>query len=118
MLEEGFLNFGETPYAKEDERNAADEAEYQRLSGIVMIAMGVLLSVTYTYVLLFDLPFVKAANNDDVIRKTESFVRMFQADPTRFLLFDYYALLLPAFVPIIVFYMYWNWLSMKFFRHN
>ena len=31
---------------------------------------------------------------------------------------EYYCYLLPATLPVTVYMVLWNWMSMKFFRHN
>ena len=77
--------------------------EMDELTGYVFITMGLIIFVGSTYSMIISKVLMPYTGNKilDWIKDDE-----------------HYMYLVPSTIIIIVVFAYWNWVSMKFFRHN
>ena len=73
------------------------------LTGYVLITIGGIIFVTSTYAMVISKIFMPYTGNRilDWIKEDE-----------------YYIFLVPSMIIMTMIFAYWNWVSMKFFRHN
>ena len=84
-------------------RSQYDSNEMNELLGHLLIVLGAIVFVVSTYAMIISKVFMPYTGNKilDWIKDDE-----------------YYVFLVPSLAVTVIIFAYWNWVSMKFFRHN